>query len=93
MRLWRYGKSRTWTAPLTMEPIEVEPADPLTRQLAHFCAVVRGEAAPMVTGRDAARTLAAVWAILDASRSDTTVNSATRRASHVGFGAIGEALV
>jgi predicted dehydrogenase len=76
MRLWRYGKSRTWTAPLAMERLEVEPADPLARQLAHFCAMVRGEAAPMVTGRDAARTLAAVLAILDASGSDMTINSA-----------------
>ncbi|MDR1708717.1 MAG: Gfo/Idh/MocA family oxidoreductase, partial [Candidatus Accumulibacter sp.] len=69
LELWRYpdGAGKGWDAPLAREILSVEKADPLARQLRHFCAVVRGEAEPLVAGRDALRTLQVVRAILDAA--------------------------
>jgi predicted dehydrogenase len=69
MRTWRYAGEPGWHAPLSNEVLDVAAADPLGRQLAHFCAVIRGEAEPLVTGRDALRTLATTLAIHDAAHS------------------------
>ena len=73
LELWHYGERKDWGAPLDRLRLEVAPADPLERQLRHFCDVVRGEAAPKVSGRDALRTLRAVQAILLAARSGSVV--------------------
>ena len=67
LRRWRYEGTASWTAPLTAERMACEQADPLDRQLAHFCRVIRGEATPIIDGRDAFRTLAATLAISEAS--------------------------
>ena len=67
LRRWRYEGTASWTAPLTAERTERPLADPLDRQLAHFCRVIRAEATPIIDGRDAFRTLAATLAIREAS--------------------------
>jgi predicted dehydrogenase len=71
LELWRYGgeAEKGWGKPLFRERLAVEEADPLARQIAHFCAVVRGEADPVVGGRDAARTLQVVQAVFEAART------------------------
>jgi predicted dehydrogenase len=71
LELWRYrGEAeKGWEKPLLRERLAVEAADPLARQIKHFCAVARGQAEPVVTGRDAARTLQVVQAILEAART------------------------
>ena len=48
--------------------------DPLLRQLDHFCAVVRGEAAPRVSAADAARTLEVTLAVAQAAASHQPMN-------------------
>ena len=68
MRLREYLGERSWWAPLHGERLPLQERDPLTAQLAHFCAVVRGEAAPRASVRDAARTLAVTLAIAEAAR-------------------------
>ncbi len=75
MRLRTYdgGEEPSWWAPLRTERLALQPEDPLARQLRHFCAVVRGEAEPLVTARDAARTLAATLAVSQAAREGRTV--------------------
>lgn len=65
LRRWRYLGDPGWMAPLTAERPERPHADPLERQLAHFCQVIRGEATPVIDGRDAFRTLAATLAVHD----------------------------
>lgn len=69
MRLRRYAGERSWWAALDTEVIAVPDADPLLRQLQHFCAVIRGEEAPRVTASDAARTLAVTLAVAEAAAS------------------------
>ena len=69
MRLREYEGERSWWAPMRSAHMPLREGDPLSRQLAHFCAVIRGDAAPRVTARDAARTLASTLAISEAARS------------------------
>jgi predicted dehydrogenase len=45
---------------LSREILKTDKADPLVRQLQHFCRVIRGEEAPRVSGADATRTLEVV---------------------------------
>ena len=49
--------------------MRLEPADPLARQLAHFCDVICGTCRPSVSALDAARTLQVVELIALAARS------------------------
>lgn len=69
MRLRRYPLERSWLESFESRRIEVEHSDPLVRQLAHFCAVIRREAAPRVTARDATESLRATLAVMQAANS------------------------
>ena len=73
LELWRYAGESGWYAPLSREKIEVTAADPLVRQLRHFCRVIRGDEKPRITGFDATRTLAATLAATDAAHTGRTV--------------------
>jgi predicted dehydrogenase len=75
----------TWTnepnggraAPFIRRRLYHLPADALTEQLAHFAQVIRGEAKPLVTADDAARTLAATLAIRMSAAERRTVDVAS----------------
>lgn len=69
LRQYRYDGPASWWAPLRRSVTALPEVDPLARQLDHFCAVLRREAAPLVTVRDAARTLAVTLAVAEAARS------------------------
>lgn len=75
MRLKTYASAaeRSWWKPLQSEVIALDRADPLQRQLENFCAVIRGEAEPVVTGRDGLQNLRVVDAIKRAARGGTTI--------------------
>ena len=73
LELWRYGSEQGWGSPLQREHLVVEAIDPLVQQIRHFCAVVRGEVEPKITGRDAVRTLLAVQAVFEAARTGHTI--------------------
>jgi predicted dehydrogenase len=73
MRMWRYAGEPGWFQPLLTGRLDAAASDPLARQLAHFCAVIRGEVAPLVSGRDAMRSLAATLAIHEAARRQCIV--------------------
>ena len=80
MRLKTYAKpaDRSWWKPFQNETVGIERADPLDKQLANFCAVIRGEAAPVVTARDGLQNLRVVEAIAQAARSGSIVSLADR---------------
>ena len=75
MELWQYpaGAPRGWQHPLARETVAVPPADPLCVQLAHFCRVIRGEAAPLVDAAEGTRSLALALAIHEAAARGTPV--------------------
>jgi predicted dehydrogenase len=68
MRLRSGGAGASWSSPLATEHLAREVGDPLARQLAHFCAVVRGEAEPRVSAADALRTLRVTLAVAESAR-------------------------
>jgi predicted dehydrogenase len=76
MALWRYPDETQsgWMHSLEKSTMPVSPANPLVAQLAHFCQVIGGQATPLVSGEDAAKSLAVVLAILDSAE--------TQRPSH-----------
>jgi predicted dehydrogenase len=79
MRLHRYAakQDRSWWKPFETETIPLERADPLTRQIENFAAVIRGNEKPLVTGRDGLQNLRVVDAIVEASKSGATVTVPT----------------
>ena len=78
MRLKRYQskEDRSWYRPFKSETIPLERVDPLARQIEHFAAVIRGDAKPLVTGRDGLQNLRVTDAIVEAARSGKTVEVA-----------------
>ena len=76
MRLNYYKKKedRSWFKPFTTETIALERADPLARQIEHFGALIRGEAKPLVSGRDGLQNLRVTDAIVEAAKTGKVVN-------------------
>lgn len=79
LRLKTYEKKedRSWWKPFQVGVAELERADPLERQLEHFCAVIRDEARPLVTARDGLENLRITDAIVEAARTGQIVNTET----------------
>ena len=75
MRLKTYARKedRSWWKPFQTGVAPIDRADPLARQLAHFCAVIRGEATPRVTAGDGLANLRVTEAIAEAARTGTTI--------------------
>lgn len=78
MKLHDHDGDRSWWQPMRSEIAAVTRDDPLERQLAHFCAVIRGEAAPLVTVHDGLQNLRVVEAIGVAARTGRNVDIVTR---------------
>jgi len=78
MRLKTYARreDRSWGKPFLASTVDVERADPLPRQLDHFCALIRGDVAPLVTVRDGLQNLRVTEAIAEAVRSGRIVVTA-----------------
>ncbi len=78
MRLKTYARreDRSWWKPFRESVLQVERADPLRRQLDHFCAVIRGEEEPLVTAQDGLQNLRVTEAIAEAARNGGTVAAA-----------------
>ena len=62
-----------WGDPLTHRRLPVTPADPYVEQMRNFADVIRGQAAPAVSGAEGLRTLAAIMAIGEAAASGQAV--------------------
>ena len=67
LRLWRHEGAQSWQSPLSEDRLVVEGRDPIRVQVAHFAEVIRGQADPLITPRDAARTLEATLAVAEAA--------------------------
>ena len=75
MWLNRYSRKedRSWFKPFQSETIPLQRTDPLAAQIEHFVAVIRGDADPLVTGRDGLQNLRVTDAILEATKTNRTV--------------------
>ena len=81
MRLKVYDRKedRSWWKPFRTEVAAVDRSDPLEHQLEHFCAVIRGEAKPLVTARDGLQNLRVTEAIALATRTGQPVSIEVRQ--------------
>ena len=80
LRQWRHEGEQSWLSPVSMQRTAIEPADAHARQMQHFLDIVRGRAKPLVSARDAARTLEVTLAVAEAARRHTLVDLSTDRA-------------
>ncbi|MES2414637.1 MAG: Gfo/Idh/MocA family oxidoreductase [Pseudomonadota bacterium] len=76
MRTWTYadfGKEPGWWAPFTEQTLTLEAVDPLAAQLDHFCDLIAGTTAPIITVSDALQSLMTVEAIRQSIATGKTV--------------------
>lgn len=62
-----------WMTPIQATRSVVPEQDPLTLQMRHFCAVIRGEAEPLLDGRGGVRTLETTLAVKTAAETGGVV--------------------
>jgi predicted dehydrogenase len=77
MRIKSYANAAdaSWWKPFAVDVAEVVHDDPLTLQMEHFGAVIRGEAAPLVSVRDGLANLRVVEAIAEAAKTGRPVET------------------
>jgi predicted dehydrogenase len=66
LRTWSYaanGQAPGWWTPFAEKTLAAEAVDPLAAQLDHFCDVIAGRAAPIITVADALQSLRTVEAV------------------------------
>jgi predicted dehydrogenase len=78
MRLKTYPgpEDRSWWKPFEVGTVGLVRDDPLAHQIEHFGAVVRGEAAPLVSARDGLQNLRVTEAIAQAAATGRVVDIA-----------------
>ena len=70
LRLWSHsGGAPDWWTPISASSLVRDASDPLVNQMAHFISVIRGETAPLVSGREGLRTLQVIEAIQKAGET------------------------
>ena len=74
MRVRTFPGERSWWKPFDSTTEPVDRSDPLANQVAHFAAVIRGEAEPICSGRDGLATLRVVDAVRRAARTGLAVD-------------------
>lgn len=65
LRYYTQDQDRSWYKPFVCETLHVERKDPLAGQIAHFAAVIRGEAEPLVSARDGLQNLRVTEAVVE----------------------------
>lgn len=82
LRLWRQEEAQDWQAPLPEESASVKDGNPIRNQAAHFAEVIRGRADPLITARDAARTLEATLAVTRSAATGREVTLSSSQQQH-----------
>jgi predicted dehydrogenase len=78
VRCYDPGTERSWYRPFVNRTVAFERKDPLAVQIAHFVAVIRGDATPLVTARDGVADLRVVEAIAEAAQTGRVVGTSER---------------
>ena len=76
LELWRHddGVPASWHESIGARTLAAGPRSALKDQLRHFCGVVRGAHAPLVSGEDGLRTLRTTLAIIEAMDQATPID-------------------
>jgi predicted dehydrogenase len=77
MRLKTYPRAedRSWWKPFEVGVVGMVRDDPLKHQIEHFGAVIRGDAEPLVSGRDGLQNLRITEAIVEAAKTGQVVHT------------------
>jgi predicted dehydrogenase len=77
MRIKSYARDedRSWWKPFEMSVAEMQRSDPITHQMEHFGALVRGEAKPIVSALDGMQNLKMTEAIVLAAKTGQVVHT------------------
>jgi predicted dehydrogenase len=70
---WWHEPGQGWGDPLTRRRVPITLGDSYVEQMRNFAAVIRGEAEPVVSGLEGARTLAATLAIKESAARNAAV--------------------
>ncbi len=71
--VWGQDEPRSWWRDFQRSgPAIPSDADPLVRQIAHFCDVIRGQTAPLVSGREGLQTLNVIEALKQSADTGET---------------------
>ncbi|MDR3220624.1 MAG: Gfo/Idh/MocA family oxidoreductase [Candidatus Accumulibacter sp.] len=73
LKYYKHDADRSWYKPFFCETLYVGRKDPLAEQIAHFAAVIRGEAEPLVSARDGLQNLRVTEAIAEAARTGSVI--------------------
>ncbi|MGI4801790.1 MAG: Gfo/Idh/MocA family protein [Janthinobacterium lividum] len=71
--LWHNPTKPSWWEPIERERLSLVEKDPLGLQVRNLCEVVRGTAAPVVSGREGLQTLRVIEAVKQAAASGRAV--------------------
>ncbi len=64
LRLWHYGNgARDWWSEIQTVGCAHDSSDPLINQIEHFAAVIKGDAAPLVSGLEGLKSLRVIEAV------------------------------
>ncbi|MBX5133680.1 Gfo/Idh/MocA family oxidoreductase [Rhizobium lentis] len=63
LNMWTNPGKRSWMEPFECHRAEIENEDPLVLQIRQLCRVIRGEEAPLVSGREGLETLKVIDAV------------------------------
>jgi predicted dehydrogenase len=74
--LWHNETTPSWLQPIARERQPVTVEDPLTLQIRNFCAVIRGQDVPVVSGREGLSTLKVIAAVKEAAATGRLVRIA-----------------
>jgi len=74
LRYYKAKDDRSWWKPFVTQTIALERIDPIANQIEHFGAVIRGEATPLVSGRDGLQNLRVTDAIVEAAKTGRVVD-------------------
>jgi predicted dehydrogenase len=73
LEVWHDNGRRDWWQPLESSRVFAPDQDPLPLQIQQFCRVIRGEEAPLVSGREGLQTLKVIAAIQMAAKTGRQV--------------------
>jgi predicted dehydrogenase len=79
LALWSYRGKKGRDQPIHDTRLPIVEENVYAAQLRHFLDVVRGDARPVIDGRDAANTLAATLAVVEAARTSRPVTPSVFR--------------
>ena len=72
--LWKSAGERcNWNTPMKATPVSTDFSDAFVSQIRHFAKVIAGEAPPLISAADGARSLAATLAVFTASATGRRV--------------------